>query len=150
MKWGKSMEQIINYQQERVKPFDEVKKLHEADQIPFNLSLDDASVRTTNISEEQGQQTSNVEHEKNTHYQDDSSLGYENASNEEAVRNRPGHGGGYGGYGGQPGFHGSGLPFLGGLASGLLVGSLFQPYGGYGGYGYVPYYPYYPPYYYPY
>lgn len=138
---------MINYKQERVKPFDEVKKLHEAEQIPFDLSTNDAPVRTTNISDEY-QQTSNIEHEEDTHSQDDTLLGYKNISNEEAIRNRPGHGG-YWGYGGHPGFHGSGLPFLGGLASGLLVGSLFQPFGGYGGYGYVPYYPYYsyPPYY---
>ena len=78
------------------------------------------------------------------------------------------HGGHHGGHGRpRPGFHGSGGPFLGGLASGLLVGSLFPPYGGYpyggyggfggfpggyGGYGgyYQPYYYQQPPYYYPY
>jgi hypothetical protein len=72
-------------------------------------------------------------------------------ASEDARRPFHGYHGNYGFHGGygrpRPGFHGpfhgGGAPFLGGLASGLLFGSLY-PYGG----GY-PYY-YYPPYYYPY
>ncbi|RCX20796.1 hypothetical protein DEU47_10853 [Bacillus sp. AG236] len=51
---------------------------------------------------------------------------------------RPGFGFGRPGFGfGRPGF-GFGGPFVGGLAGGLLAGSLLSPYGygGYGGYGY--------------
>ncbi|MCC3359018.1 hypothetical protein [Bacillus sp. REN16] len=60
---------------------------------------------------------------------------------------KPGHGGGHHGGHGKPshgGFQG-GLPFLGGLAGGLLAGSLMnQP--GYYPYGQNSYYGYYPPY----
>jgi len=77
-------------------------------------------------------------------------------ASEVAIRRPHTHGGGRRP---RPGFHGSGAPFLGGLASGLLFGSLLPfyggyPYGGYGGYGsFYPYYyqqPYYPYYPYPY
>lgn len=74
-------------------------------------------------------------------------------ASEDAIRRPHTHGGGRRP---RPGFHGSGAPFLGGLASGLLFGSLLPFYGGYpyGGYGgFYPYYyqqPYYPYYPYPY
>ena len=67
---------------------------------------------------------------------------------------KPGHGGGHGkpGHGSYGGFQG-GLPFLGGLAGGLLAGTLLNspnnyPYYPYPNYGYYPGYPPqpYPPY----
>ena len=56
-----------------------------------------------------------------------------------------GHHGFHGGFGGPSfGYYNWGVPFLGGLAGGLLAGTLF-PYGG--GYPYYGYYPPYPPFY---
>lgn len=69
--------------------------------------------------------------------------------------NRGGFGGGFGrGFGaGRNGFGGVGIPFLGGLAGGLLGTALFPNYGYGGGYGGYPSYGYpsygYPPYGYP-
>src|SRR5699024_326093 len=73
--------------------------------------------------------------------------GYWMRRDEDAFRRPPTHGGYHGG--GHPGFYGFGVPFLGGLASGLLVSSFFPPYGGYYPYyqyqqPYYPYNPYYP------
>lgn len=144
-------------------------ELDEGTKTQNDVTVDNDNMRSDEVNEgNQIPQLMNGEHVNDMYNQFPVQCDYCMRTFGDDFRRPPTHGGYHGGHHGgygrpRPGFHGSGGPFLGGLASGLLVGSLFPPYGGYpyggfggyggypGGYGgyYQPYY-YQPSYYYPY
>jgi len=119
-------------------------EMQQGDKAEFKTTADSDNQRESEVSEDINQQPMNNAY-VNMYHPFPAQNGY--WMHEDAFRRPPAHGGYHGG--GRPGFYGFGVPFLGGLASGLLVSSFFPPYGGYYPYyqyqqPYYPYYPYYP------
>src|SRR5699024_8947262 len=92
-------------------------EVQQGDKAELDTTADNDDQRESEVSEETSQQPMNNAYVNMYHHPSPPQNGY--WMRENSFRRPPSHGGYHGG--GHPGFYGFGVPFLGGLASGLLL-----------------------------